>query len=214
MMMMSREQMLAQLNEEERTLVEQFERVTGKKLFAIRITHESGVAERAFEFGPELDDGRVASDGEGYYTLEGIRRTIEEATRNASDESENKHYGVTKEELQKLRNNAGVNLWYNKKQLAKAQAELEKLTAELEQGLTDATKKLPKLRIKVDLLKSRVEHYEKVLQEATDALYEGRYDVAPGEERVVRCKRCGLPLTNPESIKRGYGDICIHKVQK
>src|SRR5690606_4089698 len=135
-------------------------------------------------------------------------------TEEASGQVQEEHYGITKEELQRLRNNAGINLWYNKKQLEKAQAELEKLTAELEQGLTDATRKLPKLRIKVDLLKSRVEHYEKVLQEATDALYEGKYDPAPGEERVVRCKRCGLPLTNPESIKRGYGDICDHKIQE
>jgi len=135
-------------------------------------------------------------------------------TEEASGQAQEEHYGITKEELQRLRNSAGINLWYNKKQLAKAQAELEKLSTELEQGLSDAARALPKLRSKVELLKSRVEHYEKVLQEVTDTLYEGRYDVAPGEERVVRCKRCGLPLTNPESIERGYGDTCSHKVRE
>src|SRR5690606_11914587 len=90
-------------------------------------------------------------------------------TEEASDQVQEEHYGITKEELQKLRNNAGVSLWYNKKQLAKAQAELEKLTAELEQGLTDDAGKLPKLRSKVELLKSRVQHYEQVFQETTNA---------------------------------------------
>lgn len=33
------------------------------------------------------------------------------------------------------------------------------------------------------------------------------------ENIIINCKRCGKELTNPQSIKRGYGPICWGKLQ-
>jgi len=30
---------------------------------------------------------------------------------------------------------------------------------------------------------------------------------------VVRCSRCGRPLTKPESVKRGFGDVCWKQIE-
>lgn len=31
-------------------------------------------------------------------------------------------------------------------------------------------------------------------------------------ETTIHCKRCNRPLTKPQSVQRGYGDVCYRKV--
>lgn len=44
------------------------------------------------------------------------------------------------------------------------------------------------------------------------AKLEAEYDALEQETRSGKCRNCGRPLTDPESLARGYGPLCFAKL--